>query len=408
MEVKIRIWDDVEQAASDWKSKLEKALGNEVTVHANKADEIAAQLEVLHERRQDYTTGKDAESRDDCELDDVDVLIVDNDLFELPQHNDLSAETVASRVSVYTNCASIVVLNLSPDIDFDLRLLGHPESKADLHINDRFVSDLGLWRTCPKDDGAFRPWDWPLLSRARAFYQARVDEVVALLRSDESEMPILEFLGFKQSARRRLSRSARAFLHPEKQAETVSFWDFVDGNMMAVGRLDGEQITERRDSAMVARIGARRISTWLLRYVLGPQDVLVDFPHVVERMPFVIPWEKREAKEFWNTTAKLIDAPIKLIEEHGVSPLQKKSWLDRPAFWADELESEENVGKLLEESEANPRGLVFCEDASSFFPAQECDQFVAAYNSMADRRFVRWLESKGDSNRYGPQSRLAR
>lgn len=408
MVMKIGVWDDDEGAATDWSSELKAALGSQTIVYAAKANDIEAELNVLHERRRRYTEGKDREDWGDCELDDVDILIVDNDLFDLPHLSDLSAETVANRVGVYTDCASIVVLNLSPDIDFDLRLLGHPESKADLHINDHFVADPGLWSMCPREGGAFRPWDWPLLSTARALHGSRVDEVVALLSSDESEMPILDFLGFGQSARRRLSRSAQAFLHPVKRAEEVSFWDFVHDNAMAVGRLDGEQIVKRHDSAMVARVGARRIATWLARYVLGPQDVLIDLPHVVEKMPFVVPTDKWDVRSFWNSCASLHEAPVQLVEGLGISMLEKKEWIDRPAFWADELESEENVERMLKATEANPRSFVFCEDASSFFPAAECDQFVAAYNSMTDRRFVRWLEAEGTGHRYGPQSRLAR
>ena len=406
--MKIGVWDDDEEAAAEWKAELNSALGDETDVYAAKAEEIEAELEVLHERRRRYIEGEDGEEDGgNCELDSVDMLIVDNDLFDLPRLNDLSAETVANRVGVYTDCASIVVLNLSPDIDFDLTLLGHPESKADLHINDGFVANPGLWQSCPRKDGGFRPWDWPLLPKARTLHGSRVNGVATLL-CDEPDMPILDFLGFGRTAKQRLSRSARAFLHPVKRAEDVSFWDFVDRNEMAVSRIDGEQIVKRRDSAVMARVGARRIATWLSRYVLGPQDVLVDLPHVVEKMPFVVPAEKRESVDFWSSCARLHEAPTWVVDELGISTLEKQDWLDRPAFWADGLESEENVSKLLDTPESNPRDLVFCEDASCFFAASECDQFVAAYNSMTDRRFVRWLDDEGTGNRYGPQSRLAR
>lgn len=404
--MKIGVWDDDGNAAADWSAKIKTALGEETTVCPATATEIEAELQVLHERRQRYVKGKEG-AEVECELDDADILIVDNDLFDLPHLSDLSAETVANRMGVYTDCASIVVLNLSPEIDFDLTLLGHPGSKADVHINDCFVANQGLWQTCPPEDRSFRPWDWPLLSRARALHAARMDSVTELLSSDEREMPILDFLGFGVSATRRLSRSARAFLHPAKKAEKVSFRDFVDGNAMAVSHIDGEQIVTRDDSKMLARIVARRIATWLSRYVLAPQDVLIDLPHVVEKMPFIVPAEKREAEEFWSSCAQLRDAPVSLVNELGISRLERQEWLDRPAFWADGLESEENIEKLLEVRDANPRGYVFCEDASSFFPARECHQFVAAFNSMTDRRFVRWFDAKGD-NRYGPQSRLAR
>ena len=270
--MKVCIWDDDIDAAAEWKRQLDAALrGDEIRVHAATAEEIEQEIHTLHERRKSYAESDGGEGRATVsELDDTDVLIIDNDLFDLPNLNDLSAETVANRAGVYTDCACIVVLNLSPDLDFDLTLLGHPESKADLHINDRFVADLGLWRQCPKDNGAFRPWHWPLVLSAVDLHRSRVKALIDLLDSDERNMPILDYFRFGGDSKRRLSRSARAFLHPSRRAEETSFMGFMDSNAMAVNHIDGEKILGREDVRKMARIGARRISTWLARYVLGP------------------------------------------------------------------------------------------------------------------------------------------
>lgn len=407
--MKITVWDDEPGAAMKWKTQLEEVLDDlRITVQAPRPEEIEGELHVLHERRKMYLESDNEEG--ECavsELDDTDVLVVDNDLFDLPNLNDFSAETVAARAGVYTRCGYIVVLNLSPDVDFDLTLLGHPGSKADLHINDRFVADRGLWRECPKDGGTFRPWHWPLLLGAVDRYRSRVEDLVELLESNEMDQPILDYFRFGRGTRNRLSRSARAFLHPTVGASEVSFRCFVKDNANAVGVKDGRRILERNDIARIAQIGARRISKWLGRYVVGPQDILTDFPHLVEKMPFIIPVDKRECLKFWNSCAQLEEAPVALAEAIGIERFQMTHWFDRPVFWTDGMETEENIDKVLDALDANPGGLVFCEDSSAFHRAEVCDQFVAAHNSISDRRFVRWLTEEGEDIRYGPQSRLA-
>ena len=407
--MEISVWDDDTSAAEKWKSELDVVLRDSgAHVQAGTASEIKDELLVLHKRRKLYMESNGGGDGDQVsKLDDTDILIVDNDLFDLSSLNDLSAETVANRAGVYTDCACIVVLNLNPDLDFDLTLLGHPESKADLHINDKFVADLGLWQQCPREDSAFRPWHWPLLVQAVGLYKSRVEELIKLLDSNERDMPILDYFRFDDGSKRRLSRSAQAFLHPGKRAEETSFMDFIDGNAMAVSQMDGKLISERKDFEKTARIGARRISKWLARYVLGPQDVLMDLPHLVEKMPFVVPVDKQECGEFWNSCARLEREPDELAKKFGIERFQMENWFDRPVFWTGGMETEENVGRLLKATGVNPLGLVFCEDSSAFHPAEVCYQFVAAHNSMSDSRFVRWLEEGDIAIRYGPQSRLA-
>ena len=405
--MKISVWDDDPRAAGKWKEQLEEVLsGKSASVDAPGPEAIEKTLYSLHERRREYleSTGKDAGCYESA-LDDTDILLVDNDLFELPGLKDYSAETVAARASLYTSCGYIVVLNLSPDLDFDLTLLGHPSSKADLHINDKFVADLGLWEECPRGNGCFRPWHWPLLLQSASMHRARVDELVEAFENGATEEPILDFFGFEEWARRRLSRAARAFLHPESATDQVSFMRFVADNVNAVNVRDGESIIRRRDLTKLARVCARRIAKWLERYVLGPQDVLLDFPHLVERMPFTISDEQQANAVFWNSCAKLEGAPVELINGMGVKPFDKNGWFDRPVFWAEGTESRDNVDRLLGADDTNPSGLVFCEDASSFHDADLCDQFIAGHNTVSDSRFIRWFGE--EELRYGPQSRLA-
>jgi len=314
---------------------------------------------------------------------------------------------VATRARVYTSCAFIVTLNLNVEVDFDLTLLGHPNSKADLHINDGFVANDGLWLTCPRENGAFRPWHWPMLPTTANLHKSRAEELLNFLSDADKHMPIVECFGFGEAAKARLSRSARAFLHPKKKAEEVTFFDFVDQNVNAVDPKDGTRIIENEDIDKIAQIGAHRISKWLSRLVLGPQDVLIDLPHLVAKLPFLVPKDSQGSMKFWNACVELSSGVVeRLSEDISAHVFPRANWFDRPVFWGDAFETDEYVEKLLGALDANPANLVFCEDASAFHPAEQSHRFVAAHHSASDERFVRWVEQDQDV-KYGPQSRLA-
>lgn len=409
MATRISIWDDDTKAAQDWKQKIGCLLeDSDICIKAFEVKEIDHELNVLHKRREAFLNSEENEPDTPSALDTTHLLIVDNDLFHLRDFSDFSAEMVAARAGVYTDCGPIVVLNLNPDLDFDLTLLGNLDSKADLHFNDKFVADLGLWKECPRGGGAFRPWHWPLLLNEAQLHKARVDELHRMLLDGGSYQPILDYLGFPEEAKRRLSRFARAFLHPlQNDATSVSFLQFVDGNARAVALKDGEMIIKRNDVRKVARIGARLVYKWLARLVLGPQDVLIDFPHLIEKLPFLVPPEHRTSVEYWNSCASILDAPIDLVTDAlSVTAFQIPQWSDRSMFWSHDLEREDIRDQVFSAADANPERYVFCEDSSAFHTFDLCHRFVAAHNTASDDRFVRWL-SMSEDVKFGPQSRLA-
>jgi len=408
--MKVAVWDDDTKAAGEWKEQIDAVLdADDVVVNAPTRKDIEGELQMLHQRRRDYIeTRHPAELVGQSELDETDILIVDNDLFELHAFSDFSAETVAARARVYTTCGYIVILNLNRDVDFDLSLLEHPHSKADLHINDRFIADEGLWLKCPKEHGTFRPWHWPLLPIAVEQYKIRVEEMRQVLNGNGKNTPVLDYFGFDEVVKTRLSRTARAFLHPNKNSETVSFLDFVQGNVSAVELKDGEEIIRRGDEAKMARICAHGLSKWLAGMVLGPQDNLIDLPHLVERLPFLIPDDQQDSVAFWNSCATLQDAGAEqLVEDISARRFQRHRWFDRPVFWWHKFDTEDNRGKLLVATDVNPEELVFCEDSSAFHASADCVSFVAAHHSTSDDRFVRWLKEELGEIKFGPQSRLA-
>lgn len=405
--MKVCVWDDETNLAEGWKKSIEDLFPNgNVLVEACEPGKIEHELSVLHERRHAFLQGDEGYDSEESVLDSTSVLVVDNDLFDIPSFNDYTAEMVATRAGVYTDCGYIVVLNYTPDTDFDLSLVGHPDSKADLHVNAKFVADPGLWHDSSSGVNDFRPWHWPLLIKAPDQYRARVERLEGLLE-ESGKTPIVEFLDFPGVAVDRLSRLARAYLHPQKEAHKVSFWDFVENNARVVSPKEGKLIVKRRDCSKLARVGARRLSKWLARLVVGPQNVLVDLPHVVDNLPFVVPSEQRESIDSWNKYASLTDAPVEAVTEAlSVEPVRTE-WVDRPVYWAHQLDTEEILDLMLGGDEPNPLELVFCEDSSAFHIGTACHRFVASYGTGSDGRFVRWLNELSPSVKYGPQSRLA-
>ena len=63
--------------------------------------------------------------------------------------------------------------------------------------------------------------------------------------------------------------------------------------------------------------------------------MLMDFPHLIEKIPFVVPVDKQQCSKFWNSCAKLEDAPVGLAEEFGIERFQMEHWFDRPVFWTE-------------------------------------------------------------------------
>ena len=410
--MRITVWDDDLEAATAWRDEIQQVLrgrGVAGNVVAHDKSEIRRELQILHEkRRQSVGGGGEEDNGGITELDDTDVLVVDNDLFDLDEFVDMSAEGVAARVLVYAKCAYVVVLNLNPDTDFDLSLLGHPTSKADLHVNDHFVSNPGLWMECPREEYAFRPWTWPLLASQADLQRARAEELERVFAQGNADVPILEYFSFNETARSRLSRSTRGFLHPRKDLREVSFKDFISDNAEAIDVKDAEAAIRGENVGVIARICARRLSKWLSHFVLGPQDILIDLPHLIGEFPFLIPAEQRGEIDFWNSFAKLEIPPLReLVEDVSPALFQLSNWFDRPVFWKEHFDTDENIDRLVEAASEDFDWPVFCEDASAFFPAEVCKEFVAGYHAASDNRFVRWFDDNQEVINYGPHSRLA-
>ena len=358
--------------------------------------------EAVHEstsellRRRRAVRDKTERARVDCMFDAADIFVVDYDLVHIDDDNtEYTGESLARLARTFSDCAVVVVLNQFGETDFDLSLRGHLASHADLNIDVKLIGTPGLWRSPPWD--GFRPWAWQTLSDAVKSQRARERIVGSNL-----DNPIVEVFGMEAEDSERLSDSAFAFVAPG--AERVeglhegSFISFLEGT--ANGR-DARCLLDEGDRTSAVRFISSRIGKWLEREVLGPQDVLMDVPHLLQRFPFVLGKDIGD-KAAWNGT---VHEPERLKEV-----IDERYWFDHPeciskaAVWCRRLETDEeiNAERAAFDFAAVP-DFVFMEDCSVFADISEATEFRAGFHNAFDRRFVRRV----DGIRYRPQRRFA-
>ena len=390
----VLICDDDPQAAADYVERIKEIAPPEYRCQAAQCNEdIRNAVNELLRRHKLVRSGCSYESQE-CLFDKKDILIIDYDLIYVDDDSARhTGEGIGRLARLYSDCAVVVVFNQFLQFDFDLSLRADLGSHADLNLNANVLTEPGLW-TGPPWDG-FRPWAWQCLSRAVVSQRARE----ALLGSNLDE-PIADTLGMRAVDARGLSDTAFGFLAPKAvrfdQLAQTSFRSFVqtaaDGDTKSLLSID--------DLAAV-RFGAARIGKWLEREVLGPQDVLIDVPHLLQRFPFLLGSDVSDL-DAWNET---IHQTERLREE-----IDKAHWfgpadcLSRPVVWCRRLEEDKDfLDRRAAFDYSTVPDIVFLEDASVFDQFSHVKQFRAGFHNFFDERFVKPFPRI----RYGPQRRFA-
>ena len=364
-------------------------------------------------------------------FDNVDVAIIDNNLAALEIAGArLTAETLIGYVRAFTSVGYIVSINKNPDVDFDLRyLVGDYQSQADLALNTGHLSNVALWegRSAADADSQkqFAPWYWPNLTTAAALRRRQIDWIEAHL-----DKPLLSSLKFPYQSLAALSRRAKGALSSDVWDETslqeVRFLDFFANACHSVPALDRTTLREAADAkdqaarAAVARLTAADLEKWIRRDVVGPQDVLVDLPHLLTRMPFLL-GEKASDVHEWNRLLLAglpsLDSSGDVYETHLTKARFRADdmWLDVPCFWWPILKADEHLSKLFFAAEETWADAVFCEDVSRFITFSDSEAaeegtmerltpFEAEFEGSWTRRYVALVGGK----QYSPRSRFAR
>ena len=200
---------------------------------------------------------------------------------------------------------------------------------------------------------------------------------------------IFEFLELGDMLETGLSRSVIEFLTKTKGIQEISFEDFVNWRLSGNGlRMKDEPYSEEA----IARIAAARIGKWLNGMVLQGQDILVDAPHLVSRLPSLVS-SGLEKVEDWNRVASFEQA-----DELGLDPVIKsyrfkhEDWLTRPAWYWRGVSNDMEINEVADPWTMEKPRWVFCEDISKYIPLKEAKRFIADLESPFVHRFVKEVE----------------
>ena len=418
--MKILICDDIEKRGKRTRREIEAAdTGHETELLSG--NDLGTEINQLFKRFSDVLSSGELAGREG-ELSrfrsDFDIIVLDNNLSELrvagARH---TAESIAGYVRAFGRIPYVVSLNKNPQVDFDLRyLVGDYQTQADLALNNKHLSNRGLWTGDPKEaKEGFLPWYWPALDGAAVRRRGQIRFV-----EDHLHKPILESMGFPTSESRYLSRHAKGALSPEIARETtVTFVKFfVTACRSLPIRADRERLATMVSASqtarhIVARVVAGEVDRWVRRDLLGPQDLLVDVPHLVMRMPFLLGRDSNEP-ERWNDAVMATEPPYGLSGDIYTKHLQSARftqdvWTKSPCFWWRKVKSNPELNQMFFAGESQWAEVVFCEDRSRFESPDNGTgrvpmEFAAEFDGAWTRRHVAYLKRK----HYTPMSRLAK
>jgi len=162
----------------------------------------------------------------------------------------------------------------------------------------------------------------------------------------------------------------------------------------------------------MSRTVAADIDFWFRRDIVGPQEPLVDLPHLVSRLPFLLGKQAKRVDD-WNRSLGTKEPPFgierKLYETHlARAQYQHDLWVPNVCFWWHELKNDEKLDELFFLAEEGDwANVAFCEDRSLFFDRGANNEwpleFPAEFEGAWSRRYVAHI----GGYQYTPRSRLA-
>jgi hypothetical protein len=355
---------------------------------------------------------------------DADIVILDNNLtlLEEPDAPILTAESIAGHVRAFTKARYLISLNLNPDVDFDLRfLVGDHTTKADLAINTPHLANPALWSGSPDTaEGGFLPWYWPRLNSVATKRQEQIEFV-----SNNLDKPVLETLRFDEDTMELLSPDARGALSPEAAlnggvdrgtiqaipVEKLTFRHvFIATARSLPDKRERKELSDAQEKAntalrdVMARAVAAHVDFWFRRYIVAPQDPLVDVPHLLMRLPFLLGNGARDVGE-WNRSVRSNKPPYgfeqSLYDAHLAGAEYKHDlWVANPCFWWPKLKGDQELDKyFFAAKDGEWADVVFCEDSSEFrersAKAEDAPaEFRADFDGPWERRHVARVPGK--------------
>jgi len=427
--MRIAMIDDVQETAETNTEAIKAAIakaGVTCTVETLQPDRILEIVRLaegaasIEGASLDGAEGFDKWFGDSTDLNDYDAIFIDYRLRKLEGHPWLTAEDLAGSIRAFGQVPVVVVLNRFDPVDFDLSMIETSTTAADLHMNAKFLASPGLWTPAERWIGltpnwtpstfTFRPWRWPSLPDFATDAKQCIEEIVALDADSLHREEILRYLGFGPEDNSLLTTVALEQLDPMTlEPESTTFEQFfINGCVSLQANLRKamwERIGDGRIKGAICRVVVAELKNWLMTAVLGPGDVLVDFPHLPARM-FWLLYGNREDRQVWDSTVSFSERGTLhgIVEKYLFS---RRHWLSRSAVWTHRLGANKRVHALLEDDTARPstKSYVFLEDFSRFVERGDAEPFTSAFDTMWAKRFVS-KQAQTEGIRYAPKVRL--
>ena len=432
MTTNILVCDDEGEAFKQTKSQL--ATEHEITklVGNDLKDALTTLFAEVRQLLSDQTPDHVAQSAiRGSAFEGIDVAIVDNNLSALDLVGErLTAEAMIGYLRAFTEIPYIISLNKNPDVDFDLRyLVGDYQTHADLALNTEHLSNSVLWQdklgesSVGKD--VFAPSYWPNIHEVAGLRR----ELIATIEGGLDDI-VLNVLDFPDNSLEVLSRHAKGALSSEattdEELREVSCIAFFKASCRSLppherGVLADGAGTSSLYAKAVARSVAADLEKWVRRDALVPQDVLIDLPHLLARMPFLLGKDAEDAQK-WNnalyrSTGTSQDALGMVADDAVRERIERASfrmpgmYTRWPCFWWHDLKDDDMLSELFFSCGDKWADAVFCEDVSRFVDLSTDDgddadapkEFDAEFGGSWSRRYVKDLPGM----QYSPRSRLA-
>lgn len=378
--MRIVIVDDEPDRSKGWETQIQTAGFAAVSVSALELEASRALIEAVDKRRRITREDKDPFAADiECDLDSVDILIVDYDLQEMVQAGQWSTGLwVAMIARAFSRVKLVVLVNQFGTNMFDLTLSKGVKSRSDFDVGGAQLLNPALWDRSRID--GYAPWGWGdgVLSAV-----GRLNSVVGWMQQN-LDKPVLGTLGFgnvldgadpdicmsQELWQECVGHPSRTFREMVGEAEFLTLKD--------------REFIKKFDEPC-ARVAAAIVSHWLDRWVIPANDVLIDLPHLASASPWLL--TNRQDVVGWQSTVgpNGFDALLPAVRLHEFMPGFP---LSRPVVWRNKVAG---GAELSEPSGFTYDGfpdLVFCEDTSRFHAFEDAKSFQCRLPGSDPQRFV--------------------
>jgi len=385
--LRLTICDDERRRRERLKSDLESvaSIRSSFEVSYMLPGAFRDEMQLLRARRREARGRKSPGGERQSVFDSTDLLLVDFDLMEYASYA-ADGEGVAYLARCYSRCGYVIEINEFGGNTFDLTLEDHPRSFADLNLGGDQLTNPGLWSAQSR---GYRPWMWPNLSKVVADFRKCVADVL-----ENPNAKILEFFQLEKSDLSSFSRPAiELLLGTRSLPEKATFASVVKTSELGLLRSDRPMNDET-----IAAVAAARVAKWLGTAVLARQDVLVDAPHLVDRLPSLMKGDLTRSE--LDKCAAFDEASLSdVLRLNSIKQYKfaRPHWLSRPTWYWSRIRRDETISEIKSPFDAATLKYRFCEDVSRFLPVDACREVILESGTPYRTRYV--LDQRSDFGR---------